>query len=81
MVSIEDVKSCLPAELIGVIPEDDEISRQLLYGGKLNKNSSSKESIDMICNKLIYGTGGVFDCTKKYRGFWGNIRKGLRKRV
>lgn len=81
MVSIEDIKSCLPAELLGVIPEDDEISKQLLHGGRFNKSSSSKESIDMICSKLIYGTDRIFDCTKKYKGFWGNIRKGLRKRV
>lgn len=81
MIDVGRIKECLSAELIGVIPEDDEISRQLLFGGKLSDVSDSQKSIDMICSNIIYGDNKIYDCMKKYRGILGGIRKSIKKRV
>lgn len=81
MISIDEIKNCLFADLIGVIPEDDDISRQLLFGGILDQLSISKVSIDMISYNIVYGDHKIYDCLKKYRGLLGGIKKKLRKRV
>lgn len=81
MLSISKIDDCLSADLIGVIPEDDEVSRQLLFGGKFNGETPSQQAIHMIANNIVRGEFEIYDCTKKYRGFIGTIRKNLKKRV
>lgn len=81
MIGVEKISECLSAELIGVVPDDDEISRQLLFGGKLQSNTYSYKSIQMIANNILGGTNDIFDCTKRYRGIIGSIRKNIKKRL
>lgn len=81
MLNIETIEDFLKIELIGVVPEDDNTTRQLLCGGAITKESDAKISFDLIVDYLINGKKEIFDCTKKYRGVLGSIRKGLRKIV
>lgn len=81
MISIEKITECLSGELLGVIPEDDNVSKQLLFGGRLVDSSDSAMSIRMICENLLFDGNKIYDCTKKYKGIWGNIKKNLRKMV
>ncbi len=81
MLTIESLGNFLSAELIGVIPEDDLISKQMLTGEKLGCNSLALASIEMVANNIITGNKQIFDCTKKYRGLLGSIRKNLKGRL
>ncbi|MGN0961083.1 MAG: septum site-determining protein MinD [Christensenellales bacterium] len=81
MLSIGTIKDYLTGELIGVIPEDDEVSIQMYKGGRFNSNSDTHQSLMLIANNLINGENNIFDCTKKYKGFLGGIRKKIKRKV
>ena len=81
MLEIDTIEEFLKIELIGVIPEDDNTSRQLLCGGAINKETDAKLSFDLVVDYLLTGNKQIFDCTRKYRGVLGNLRKNLRKIV
>ena len=81
MLSTNSIIDFMSAELIGVVPEDDEICTQSYKGGALEEMSFAKQSINMIASNIITGEKNIFDCTKRYKGVVGRIRKALRKRV
>ena len=39
MISVKSIQDYLSSELLGVLPEDDEVSRQLMLGGHIDKDS------------------------------------------
>ena len=68
-------------ELVGVIPEDDAISLALNLDGAVNKTNSSFEAFNIIAKNIHYGEHNYYDCTKKYKGIVGNLRKKIRRFV
>lgn len=81
MIGVDTITDYVRVELLGVIPEDDNIAAQLLVGGAVDMESDASEAFQMLCNNLHCGVRKVFDCTKKYRGFVGSIRRNLRRKV
>ena len=81
MLGIDKVRKFLNLDVFGVVPEDDFIGRQLLIGGKLEKQANSYSAFDMMVKKIHYNQNRVFDCTKKYKGIIGLIRRSLKKWV
>ena len=81
ILSIEAIKNYLGIDLLGVVPEDDSIALQALTGGTLKQDSQAYVAYNMLANKCLSGTGKVYDCTAKYRGLIGGIRKKIRKIV
>jgi len=81
MLSVGAICESLNAELLGVIPEDDVVSFQMLSGGAFDKDSQIQKSLNLIVKGLVTGENKIYDCTKKYRGVFGSIRKNLKKRV
>ena len=76
-LSAEDIENTLKIQLIGVIPEDD----YLATGKALDKFSESAKAIKGIAAALTGKQVRLYDCLKKYTGFWGSIRKELKKRL
>lgn len=81
MLPINTISSYLSGELIGVIPEDDCISIQTYKGGLYDRNSLSYKSSQLIAENIISGNNKIFDCTRKYKGIVGSVRKRLRRSV
>lgn len=81
MLGIDVICEMLSAKLVGVIPEDDEVSIQMLTSEKFDKNSAIQTSLNMIANNLITNSDNMFDCTRKYKGVFGSIRKRLKRRL
>ena len=81
MLGVDDISEFLGGEVIGAVPEDDSVALQLYFGGHIEKCSSVDDSLNMVADNLINGTEKLFDCTKKYKGFVGGIRKKIRGRV
>ena len=81
MIKIETIGEYLDAEILGVIPESDDISCQLLVGGAVKGGSDVEISYKMISLNILNQEKNIFDCTKKYKGFWGGIRKNLKRIV
>lgn len=81
MISVDTIVDYMKVDLLGVVPDDDIISCQLLSGGKIDPSSEAYVSFDMMANSLHGGVRKIYDCTKRYRGFVGSIRRSLRRRV
>lgn len=78
-LELEEIIRFLKTKLLGVIPENDEITK-----GYLMEQSQSNElnrAITLLAENLHNGTKKIYDCSKKYRGFWGILRRNLKRRV
>ena len=80
MLRIDSISDTLNATLLGVIPEDDNVSIQMLNGGMYDNSTSIQKSLNMIAKSLTSGELKIFDCEKRYKGILGSIRKNFRKR-
>ena len=81
MLNIEKISTYLKLKTLGVIPDDDCISYQLLTGGELKRRAESLLAFNCLVETLHNGSEKIYDCTKKYKGFVGAIKRKLRKWV
>ncbi len=77
MYSKEDVANTLRVEVVGVIPDDDGI----INGIADVPLSPSHKAFFLLAQTILKGKGKSFDYLSKYTGFWGSIRKELKKRL
>ena len=80
MLDVEEIVRAMKIPLLGVIPEDDVISSSCSVGGFLNSLESTR-AFTLLCENLHNGTKKIFDCTYKYRGVVGYIKRNIKKRV
>ncbi|MDD4211572.1 MAG: septum site-determining protein MinD [Clostridia bacterium] len=81
MIDVKNIENLLKVQLVGVIPEDDEISTCSSLGGGVHSKTESYLAFKNLCDNLHNGTDNMFDYTLKYKGFLGSIKRNLRKRV
>lgn len=74
-----DIQALLKTELIGVMPEEDTVF--LSSGYKLPSRSDSFRAYKMLADNIVKGTKKIFDVTGKYSGFFGSIRRSIKKSV
>lgn len=79
ILSPDNIYELLQYEVLGVIPEDDALLTEST--SELLKRSQAKKAFNMLAKKVHTGKGGLFDATKKYKGFSGSIRRSLRAKV
>ena len=78
MLLPRDIEELLKTDLIGVIPEEDAVFLSNVY---LPKNSDSYKAYKMLALNVHKNTGKIFDPTKKYSGFFGSIRRSIKRSV
>lgn len=78
-LEIEEIVRFLKVKLIGIIPENDDITKG--YKSDESNNYELARSINLLAENIHNGTKKIFDCSKKYRGFWGIIRRNIKRRV
>lgn len=77
-LGIEEIVRFLKTKLIGVIPEDDGITK----GYIVTENARELDrAMTLIAENLHNGTKKIYDVAKKYRGFWGILRRNIKKKV
>ncbi len=76
MYSAEEIEATLKIPLLGVIPEDDE-----LLNGILELPSEGEKAFKIIAKAVNGKTERRYNYLKKYSGFWGSIRRELRKKL
>lgn len=81
MLSIEEIHKSLDIELLGVIPEDDSVCIQSYDGKNYDNSSVIQKSLYMICNYLCQNKKEIYDCTKKYKGVFGGLKRKLRSKI
>ena len=79
MMMPDDVKSILKTDLIGVLPEEDDVFLSCGYG--LSKRSDSYRAYKILAENIHKGTKKTFDVTSKYVGFFGSIRRSLKRNI
>ncbi len=80
MLTVENIMRSLKIPLLGVIPEDDEISSSCSVG-EIVKSGESIRAFTLLTENLHEGTKKIFDCTYKYRGVMGYVRRQLKRKV
>ena len=81
MFNHDTIKEYLNIDLLGVVPDDDYINLALNMGGGVCKNSKAFDAFELLAKNLHNGERNIYDCTKKYKGVIGNLRKKIRKYV
>ena len=72
-LSPKEIAELLKAPVIGILPEEDRI-----YEGDITE---IHPAFKMIASNLMTGKRRLYDVTKKYSGFFGNVRRALKKRL
>ena len=80
MISVEKISELLGVKIVGVIPDDDEVST-LSTLGAFSLSSSGTRAFSLLAENVHNGTRKVYDCTLKYRGIMGALRRTIKKRV
>ncbi len=75
MLDAYEVFSLLNKPALGVLPEDDRINCTSTAVGSNNKPYA------ILADNLHYGHQNMYDYLSKYRGFFGRIRKNIRRNV
>ena len=74
-----EIESLLKTNLIGVLPEEDVV---FLSGGyAMPRKSDSYKAYKILANNIVNGNKKIFDVTNKYSGFFGSIRRGLKRSI
>jgi|LGVF01.2.fsa_nt_gb septum site-determining protein MinD len=81
MIDVKNIANLLKVKLLGIIPDDDEISTSSSLGASINNRSESYLAFKYLSKNVHMGSSKMFDYTQKYRGFIGNIKRNLRRRV
>lgn len=79
MMSVEDIYQLLKIKIIGVVPDSDILTTWSVSKAKKNAKNSLYRSFELLTNNLIEGTFKIYDCTIKYRGLLGNLKRKVRK--
>lgn len=79
MMLPRDIESVLKTPLIGVLPEEDEVF--LYCGYSLPKRAESYRAYKILANNIKKNVAKIFDVTGKYSGFFGSIRRSIKKSV
>lgn len=79
MLAPYDIESLLKVNLVGVLPEEDVIF--LLGEYSLPKHCDSYKAYKILSQNIIKGTKKIFDVTNKYSGFFGSIRRSIKKSI
>ena len=80
MLSIESIVKSMRVPLLGVIPEDDEVSAAS-SSGVLLKTGESARAFTLLSENIHEGTKKIYDCTYKYRGLVGYFKRNIKRRV
>lgn len=80
MFDVYDIGKTLNIEFGGVIPEDDAVITNTSENIK-NQRLAINRAFDILSDNIIKGEKKLFDCTYKYRGFLGSIKKMLKRSV
>ena len=76
----EEIAEILKTPLVGVVPDEYKVSASV-YEESENEVYKPHPAIKVVCNNLLLDKQKLYDCTKKYSGFIGGIRRLLKKNL
>lgn len=79
MLSPEEIERTLRCPLAGVIPDDDNVF--LRNAGLIPSDSPSFKAFKILAMNVASGKSKIYDYVSKYSGFWGAIRRGIKRNI
>ena len=79
MIDVDEIIRFLHIPILGVIPEDDDITALSAIGGI--GGGLSNRAWTLLAENVHNGTKKIYDCTSKYRGVFGGIKRNLKRRI
>lgn len=79
MIKISQISDLLRTDILGVIPDDDEIASCASIGKTIGREHDSAIAFDLIAKNLHDGTCDILDITAKYQGLFGRMRRYMKK--
>ena len=80
MIDVYDIGKTLNIDFGGVIPEDDKVITATSDNIK-NYKIACNRAFDILANNIIHNEKKLFDCTYKYKGLFGSIKKLIKRSV
>ena len=80
MLDVYDIAKALNVEFGGVIPEDDSVTLASNFNKvRIDYNQSCFRAISILRENIETGSKKLFDCTYRYKGIIGSLRKLLKR--
>ena len=80
MIGIENIVKAMNISLVGVVPEDDFVSKMSAQGHIMTDGESAR-AFTLLAENIHNGCRKIFDCTYKYKGLFGYLKRNIRKLV
>lgn len=81
MIDSKKIAEILDTKLSGIIPEDDNITTFLSIGKAVNKGCESFVAFNLLAKNILGETTKVYDCTEKYKGVLGFLKRAIRRKL
>ena len=81
MMNVEDIVSLLEVIPVGILPSDDVVGIHSSVGIPITSGNNIYDAIGVMANNIHFGENKLYDCTKRYKGFFGKIRRDVKRRV
>ena len=78
MLDVYDVGKSLRIDFGGVIPDDDSVITATSEN-VADQRLALNRAFDILAENILTGEKKLFDCTYKYRGLFGKIKKLLKR--
>lgn len=78
MLSVSEIASLFSCEVLGVIPESDNIT-SCLNLGRFASGGEIERAYQMCAKKCLSCKGEVFDPTSRYKGFFGALKRKIKR--
>ncbi len=80
LMNLESIVKAMGIPLLGVIPEDDGISKTTC-DGRIMTDGESARAFTLLSENIHNGCKKIYDCTYKYRGIMGYFKRNIKKHV
>ena len=74
MLSPREIAQLLKVPLLGVLPQEDGV-----FLGERRRSSEGQRAFRMLAQNVAKGTRRLYNPAGRYRGFFGSIRRSLKK--
>lgn len=82
MLDVYDISKALKIEFGGVIPEDDFVTiGQVKNNNRLDYKLPSQKAFLILSDNIETGSKKLYDCTYKYKGMVGGMRKFFKRKI
>ncbi len=78
IMNVESIVKAMGIPLLGVIPEDDKVSK-MSSDGRIFTDCESARAFTLMAENIHEGSKKIYDCTYKYRGLFGYFKRNIKK--